>query len=119
MSIRSHAQSLAMASALALTVVSAAATHVSAMPKHPGDNGVRCAYFNKQTGEWEFYMPGETMEVTDSQGNIWLLTCSRDGRWVLQTSSPSSPIAPVGPAAQSPSTTSPVAPVGLPAFSAS
>jgi hypothetical protein len=99
MSIRMHAQALAAASVLALTFVGVVATHVEAMPKHPGDNGVRCAYFNKQTGEWEFYMPGESIWVTDSKGNEWLMTCAPDGRWILQTTPPTSPIAPVAPSA--------------------
>jgi hypothetical protein len=50
--------------------------------KKPRDTFERCAYFNNSTGMWEFYLSGETIQVTGSDGRTRTLMCS-NGRWSI------------------------------------
>jgi hypothetical protein len=51
-------------------------------PGSPIDSDARCVYFNRKTGEWEFYLPGSTLTLRDQNGDDHFLVCGRDGTWV-------------------------------------
>jgi hypothetical protein len=79
MQVRHFAQTLTTSTLLALVGVGALAGSAFAQPpQHPVDNGVRCARHNHATGEWEFYLPGETTYTI----NGTRLTCGGDGNWI-------------------------------------
>src|SRR6185437_8316778 len=79
MQIRHFAQTLTTSTLLALVGVGALAGSAFAQPpQHPVDNGVRCARHNHETGEWEFFLPGEiTYTINGTR-----LTCGGDGNWI-------------------------------------
>src|SRR6266568_1227547 len=81
MNIRTQLRGLAAAAALAVAIVSLPSGVVHAMPKHPPDNGVRCAYFIQASGQWRFYLPGEAIEVYTADGVSHSLVCGEDGNW--------------------------------------
>jgi hypothetical protein len=78
---RTRVASLATAVLLATTVWFVSSAPAEARPKHPPDNGVRCVYHNQQTGEMEFYLPGQNIFVNDANGDYVMLTCGDDGNW--------------------------------------
>ena len=78
---RSRAASLATAVLLGIGVCFAFAAPAEARPKHPPDNGVRCVFHNPQTGEMDFYLPGQNIFVFDANGDYVMLTCGDDGNW--------------------------------------
>jgi hypothetical protein len=95
MNIRKHARTLAMASMLALVVVSVPAAQVHAQPKnHPQPN--LCASFEIESNHWDFAVPGEIRVGADGHKYI----CGEDGQWHqvadlgLGTSAPLRPTAP-------------------------
>jgi hypothetical protein len=94
MNIRLPIRILAAASALTLIGAGLATTQANALPKHPGDNGVRCAYFNQSTGEWEFYLVGDYVQIKTSDGQYHTLLCGYDGNWISidRFSTPQSPL---------------------------
>jgi hypothetical protein len=77
-----RAGTLATALALAVGVAGTSASPTEARDNLPGDNGARCAYYNQETGELEFYLPGQFVELTDSEGRSHILICGNDGNWV-------------------------------------
>jgi hypothetical protein len=81
MNLRTHARILAAASVLALGVVGIPGTHAHAQPYRPRDTTTPCAYFNRQTGEWEFHLQGEYVYVKDGNGNTHQLQCVSGGQW--------------------------------------
>lgn len=84
---------LAMAAMLALTVAGSLAAPALAKGKHPADNGVRCVYYNQQTGEIEFYVYGDLLTVGGKE-----FMCGTDGNWfALRESAPLSPVGAVAP----------------------
>ena len=58
-----------------------------AAPRRPVDTGVRCAV-QTGPGNWEFFLPGETIVVVDANGNWHYYLCGSNGDWV-----PSGPVA--------------------------
>jgi len=46
-----------------------------------GDNGVRCLYYNPETGEMEFYIPPAIIYIKDGDGKNHILECGSDGKW--------------------------------------
>jgi hypothetical protein len=84
---------LAMAAMLALTVAgSLAAPALAKPPRHPADNGVRCAYYNPQTGEIEMHMVWDLITVGGKD-----LVCGEDGNWFAIRALPLSPVGAVAP----------------------
>jgi hypothetical protein len=82
MTIRTRILSVGAVAMLALIVVSMSVGHVDAKPRRPVDNGIRCAIFNEQTGEWEFYLPGEVITAVIA-GFSQRFQCGADGNWVV------------------------------------
>ncbi len=88
MRLQQHARTLLMASTLALALASVpiAGRAVHAQDNdHPTDNGVRCAIHNPRNGEWDFYLPGESITLLDGLGYPYTLVCGSDGHWVVQS----------------------------------
>ena len=79
--IREYLRTLTVAT-LALSVLAAPGVTSYAKIEHPPDDGVRCAYFNNKTGQWLFYMPGETIAILDENGHPTYLRCGYDGNWI-------------------------------------
>jgi hypothetical protein len=96
MNLRNHARTLAMASMLALAVVSIPAAQVHAQPNgnHPQPN--LCARFDPESNHWDFAVPGEIRAGADGHKYI----CGEDGQWHqvadlgIGTSGPLRPTAP-------------------------
>jgi hypothetical protein len=84
MNIRAQVRTLAVGSMLVLAGLSLPATHAYAAPKQPKDNGVRCAYFDRSSGSWQFYLPGATINLKDKNGNLYVAVCGEDGNWFRQ-----------------------------------
>jgi hypothetical protein len=82
MTIRTRILTVGAAAMLALTIVSMSVGHAVAKPRRPVDNGIRCAIFNEQTGEWEFYLPGDVI-TADIAGFSQRFRCGADGNWVV------------------------------------
>jgi hypothetical protein len=82
MKIQTHIRTLAAAALLALPIVSVSAGQVHAEPRHPKDNGVRCALEDPEGSDydWEFYLPGDVIEVQMPWGTERLV-CGADGEW--------------------------------------
>jgi hypothetical protein len=53
--------------------------HLSAADA-PLDNGVRCAIFNRGFNEWDFFVPGDLVTVSDGHGGTRILRCGADGQ---------------------------------------
>jgi hypothetical protein len=82
MNLRTHARLLAAASVLALGIVGIPGTHAHAQAFRPRDTTTPCAYFNRQTGEWEFHLQGEFLYVKDGNGHTHQLQCAPGGYWI-------------------------------------
>src|SRR5581483_6649611 len=86
MRLQKHARTLALASMLALTVAGVPIAGMRAHAQdngHPTDNGVRCSFQNPRNGEFLFFLPGETITLTDGLGYTYTLRCADDGHWVI------------------------------------
>lgn len=84
MNFLNQARTFAMGSMLALAVLGIPAVSVHAEKnQHPGDNGVRCSFQNPRNGEWLFFLPGESITLTDGLGYSYTLTCGGDGNWTI------------------------------------
>jgi len=87
--MRMYRRVTTLATALALgAALSALPTgRAEARDNRPVDNGVRCIYYNQDTGEMDFYLPGQNIFVRDANGDYVMLTCGSDGKWIdpLQT----------------------------------
>jgi hypothetical protein len=80
--IREYLRTFTVAS-LTLIVLAIPSANSYTKIQHPPDDGIRCAYFNNQTGAWQFYMPGDKIVVIDAHGNPVYLYCGQDGNWTL------------------------------------
>ena len=87
--MRMHRHVTTFVAALALgAALSALPTgRAEARDNRPVDNGVRCIYYNQDTGEMDFYLPGQNIFVLDANEEYVMLTCGSDGNWIdpLQT----------------------------------
>ena len=80
-----HARVLVAALVIGSAVLGVSTGQAEARDNHPADNGVRCAYYNQETGELEFYLPGQSLLVQDSDGRWHYLWCGEDGNWKDRT----------------------------------
>jgi len=85
MTIVRHARVLAAALVIGSAVLGVSTGQTEARDNDPADNGVRCVYYNPQTGEMEFYFPGQSIFLEGSDGNMHLLYCMEDGNWKDRT----------------------------------
>ena len=85
LSLRTRIRTLGMATLLA-AAMTMPALQVHAEQKQPGDDGVRCAITDPETGHVEFYMPGEAITVRDSRGVGHIAYCGADGNWEVTRS---------------------------------
>jgi hypothetical protein len=78
MTIGKHARALATALTLGSAILSLSTVQAEARekPKHPPDNGVRCA-ITRSDGYIDFYLPGESVRDKFGQWKI----CGADGEW--------------------------------------
>lgn len=76
---RERLRPLATASLVALIVAGSLVGQAAARPK-PEDNGTRCALWDEANGEWDFFLPGETVALHDGY-NVTYWTCQGDGTW--------------------------------------
>jgi hypothetical protein len=119
MNLRNHVRTLAMGSMLALAVLSVPAVNAHAEKnQHPVDNGVRCSFQNPRNGEWLFFLPGETITLTDGLGYSYTLVCGGDGNWTIASRDSSSaypvtalPIGNASPTQPTPTPTGPISPL--------
>ena len=81
MTIVRHARVLAAALMIGSAMFGASTGQAEARDNLPGDNGVRCVYYNQETGEMEFYFPGDSIFLRGSDGNMRMLYCMEDGTW--------------------------------------
>jgi hypothetical protein len=82
MDISSPLRSLVIGTLLAVAALGVPTLPAYAAKKAP-DNLIRCADQNPETGEWVFYLPGETRTVDLGHGPITLV-CGKDGHWVVE-----------------------------------
>ena len=80
--IREYLRTLTVA-ALTLSVLAMPGSLALSKNTHPDDDGVRCAYFDRESGTWRFYLPGATLLVSNGNGSHVLLECGKDGSWTL------------------------------------
>jgi len=80
MTINLRVRNFALAALLAAGVAGVSVAQVSAKPRPPGDNGVRCAAYDKH-GVLQFYMPGDLTQAVDANGDYVWLECGKDGNW--------------------------------------
>jgi hypothetical protein len=81
MSIRQRASTFATALTLGIAVAAISVGQAEARDNDPWDDGIRCVYYNQETGEMDFYLPGQSVEVYDANGTLHLLICLGDGTW--------------------------------------
>jgi hypothetical protein len=81
MNIPTRVRTLVMVSLLAMTALTSPATQAHAKPKHPVDDGVRCA-IQTGPGQYDFYLPGEQIVYRDGAGNVHVMQCNEEGDWV-------------------------------------
>jgi hypothetical protein len=81
MTIVRHARVLAAALMIGAAVLGVSTGQAEARDNLPGDNGVRCVYYDPQTGDMDFYFPGDSIFLSGSDGNMRMLYCMEDGTW--------------------------------------
>ncbi len=96
MTINLRVRNLALAALSAAAVAGVSVAQVSAKPKGPTDNGVRCAAYDAK-GVLQFYWAGSLIIARDANGKKVTLMCGDDGKWELAlTAAPPSQGGPAG-----------------------
>ena len=85
MTIVRHARVLAAALVIGSAVLGVSTGQTEARDNDPADNGVRCVYYNPQTGEMEFYFPGDKIWIDEYSSQPRVLQCGEDGNWSDRT----------------------------------
>lgn len=80
--IREYLRTLTVA-ALAVGVLVAPGLSSYGKNGHPSDDGIRCAYYDKRSGQWKYYLPDEHIVILDEHGSPTYLKCGYDGNWLL------------------------------------
>src|ERR1043166_4284045 len=82
--LRDYLRSMTVAP-LALSVLAVPSLNLHGKNQHPDDDGVRCVYYDHD-GVMRFYLPGQTLQVTDGNGHHVTLECGEDGNWTMTKS---------------------------------